>query len=136
MKKLLKRWIKRFFVKLNRWSKNNAFNPKRPLTKNESLCIAICRRLINHADSKFLIAPVSQRRYIKNQTLNLFVVLEENQVSITNHVYHYDVNLTESEYRKLRKLYDLKTESIRQNYEDEIKSQIVHSLSTILEKVS
>ena len=46
------------------------------------------------------------------------------------------MNLTESEYRKLRKLYDLKTESIRQNYEDEIKSQIVHSLSTILEKVS
>jgi hypothetical protein len=136
MKKLLKRWFKRLSVKSKRWFKNNPLNPKRELTKNETICLSICRKLISHPDSKFLIAPVSHKRYIKNENLGLFVVLDDTQVSITNHVYHYDVNLTFDEWDKLRKIYDAKTEKIRQDYESEIRSQIVHSLSTILEKVS
>lgn len=136
MKKLIKRLYKRLRVRIGRWMRDNTLNPKRELTKNEMICVAICRKLINHPDSKFLIAPLSYKRYIKNQTLGLFVVLEDNQISITNHVYHYDVNLTFREFQKLSKQYDSKTEKIRQDYEDEIKSQIVHSLSTILEKVS
>lgn len=123
-------------VKIAIWRRDNTFNPKRELTKNESICIAICRKLIHHPDSKFLIAPITFKRYIKNQTLGIFVVLDDAQISITNHVYHYDVNLTFREWDKIRNQYDSKTEKMRQTYEDEIRSQIVHSLSTILEKVS
>ena len=137
MKKILKKWVTRLLVKIIlKFKKSEFLTPKRELTKNEMICVSICRKLINHPDSKFLIAPLSHKRYIKNQTLNLFVVLEHTQISITNHVYHYDVNLTLREFEKLSRLYDAKTEKLRQDYEDEIKSQIVHSLSTILEKVS
>lgn len=137
MKKLIKRIYKRLLIKIYLWLRNNStFNPKREMTKNEAICISICRKLINHPDSKFLIAPLSHKRYLKNQTLGLFIVLESTQISITNHVYHYDVTLTLREWEKIAKQYDSKTEKIRQDYENEIKSQIVHSLSTILEKVS
>ena len=88
MKKLLKRWFKRLSVKTKRWFRNNPLNQKRELTKNETICLSICRKLINHPESVFLIAPVSLKRYIKNEPLGLFVVLDDTQVSITNHVYH------------------------------------------------
>jgi len=136
MKKIIKRWFVRFSVKTKRWFKNNPLNQKRELTKNETICLSICRKLISHPESVFLIAPVSLKRYIKNEPLGLFVVLDVTQVTITNHVYHYDVRLTYDEWDKLRKIYDSKTEKIRQDYETEIRSQIVFSLSSILKKVS
>ena len=136
MKKFFKRVWKRFYVKYTLWMQYRAFKPKEEKTQNESICNAICRKMILHKDSKFMIAPLSEKRYIKNPTLNLFVVLEDRQVSITNHVYHYDVKLTERDWNKLIHSYNEKTENLRMGYENEIKSQIVHSLSKILDKIS
>jgi hypothetical protein len=68
--------------------------------------------------------------------LGLFIVMDDRKISITNHVYHYDVVLSQRDWDKLVILYDNKTEKIRNGFEDEIKSQIVHSLSSILEKIA
>jgi hypothetical protein len=68
--------------------------------------------------------------------LGLFIVLDDRKISITNHVYHYDVVLSQRDWDKLVVSYDNKTEKIRNGFEDEIKSQIVHSLSSILEKIA
>jgi hypothetical protein len=62
--------------------------------------------------------------------------MDDRKISITNHVYHYDIVLSQRDWEKLNVLYDNKTEIMRQGYEDEIKSQIVHSLSSILEKIA
>ena len=62
--------------------------------------------------------------------------MDDRKISITNHVYHYDVVLSQRDWDKLVVLYDNKTEKIRNGFEDEIKSQIVHSLSSILEKIA
>jgi len=97
--------------------------------------MAIARALITHTDSKFLIAPLSGKRYIKNPTLDLFLILEGKTLSITNHVYHYDIVISDRNYDRLTKMYDGKVETIRQEYEDEVMSQIVHSLDIIIEKV-
>jgi hypothetical protein len=136
MKKFFKRLWKRKYVKYTLWLQYRAFKPKEEKTQNESICNAICRKMIAHEDSKFMIAPISDKRYIKNATLNLFVVLEDRQVSITNHVYHYDVRLTDRDWYKLIRSYNERTEDLRMGYENEIKSQIVHSLSKILDKIS
>lgn len=136
MKNFLKRLWKRMYVKYTLWMQYRAFRPKEEKTQNEAICTAICRKMISHEDSKFMIAPLSEKRYIKNATLNLFVVLEDRQVSITNHVYHYDVKLSDRDWYKLIRSYNEKTENLRMGYENEIKSQIVHSLSKILDKIS
>jgi len=103
--------------------------------KNEIKSSAICRRLISHPDSKFLIAPLSNKRYIKNDPLGMFIVLSDNQINITNHVYNYDVNVSSVISNKLDTMFDNKVESLRLSFELEMRSQIKHSLTTILKKL-
>lgn len=133
----LRKYFRRLHVK---WILNTKYRYMKPkddvLTDNEKTCLSICRGLIRHEDSKFLIAPLSGKRYIKNTTLDLFVILDERRVSLTNHIYHYDVKLPEREWDRLESMYDNKTEKIRIDLENQIKSQINHSLSTILDKVN
>jgi len=88
--------------------------------KNEVKSSAICRRLISHPDSKFLIAPLSHKRYIKNDPLGMFIVLSDNRINITNHIYNYDVSLNSGTSDKLNKMFDNKVELLRQYFETEI----------------
>jgi len=133
----MKRIFKRLYVKWSlltkyKWLKAEEDN----LTENEKSAISICRSLIRHNDSKFLIAPLSGKRYIKNSSLDLFVILDDRRVSLTNHVYHYDVRLLQRDWDRVVGMYDNKTEKIRLDLENQIKSQINYSLQTILDKVN
>jgi len=105
------------------------------IDENEKKSYAICRKLLSHPDSIFLIAPLSHKRYIKNDSLGVFIVLSDKRINITNHVYNYDVNLTQIISDKLNNLFDNKVDRLRLEFEFEIKSQIKHSLTTILGKL-
>jgi hypothetical protein len=65
----------------------------------------------------------------------MFIVLSDNQINITNHVYNYDVNVSSVISNKLDTMFDNKVESLRLSFELEMRSQIKHSLTTILEKL-
>lgn len=133
----MKRIIKRLYVKWSLLLKYKFMKSEDDeLSENEKTCVSICRGLIRHDDSKFLIAPLSGKRYIRNTTLDLFVILDDRRVSMTNHVYHYDVRLVQRDWDRLVTMYDSKTEKIRIDLENQIKSQINYSLHTILEKVN
>jgi hypothetical protein len=131
----MKKMFKRLYVKWVVWLRYKTLKNSEELNDNQRICLSICRSLINHPDSKFLIAPLSGERFIKNTELRLFVILEGRQISITNHVYHYDVTLYDREWDRLTRLYDNKTEFTRQQYKEEVKSQIKNSLRTILDRV-
>ncbi len=105
-------------------------------TQNERICKSICYRMINNPHSKFLIAPLSGKRYIKNEVLKVFIILDDKKVTITNHIYHYDVILNQRDFDRVAHMYDNKTEEIRNEFENEMMSQIMVSLSTILHKIS
>jgi len=135
MKKFIKRFLKRSYVKwvlFNRKMNNPDYNK---VSETQKKCMSIARVLITHPDSLFLSAPLSHKRYIKNSTLDLFLILEGKVLSITNHIYHYDIVISDLNYVRLTKMYDEKVETIRQQYEDEVMSQIVHSLDIILDKI-
>ena len=51
---------------------------------------------------------------IKNEELDLFCILDHGTISITNHVYHYDVVVNDRNWERLSKMYDGKVETIRQ----------------------
>ena len=132
----LRRIFKRMYVKYLIKVRYSSFNHKQTqYTESEKICKSICYRLINRTDSKFLIAPISGKRYINNINLGLFVVMDDRRISITNHIYHYDVVLGDRDWERITKMYDDKTESIRQGFEDEIHSQINGSLQKILQKI-
>jgi len=135
MKNFIKRFLKRTYVKwtlLNRKINNPNYDK---VSETQKKCMSITRVLITHPDSLFLSAPLSHKRYIKNSTLDLFLILEGKTLSITNHIYHYDIVISDRNYDRITKMYDEKVETIRQQYENEIMSQIVHSLDIILDKI-
>jgi len=130
----LKSKVKRFIVKVIIYLRKKT-NPK-SLDENSKICMNICRKLIRDKNSKFLIAPISGKKYIKNSELGLFVIMDGGKISVTNHVYHYDIYLDMKEWERISKIYDARTESDRQIYENEIHNQIEFSLQSILDKVS
>jgi len=136
MRRYFKRLFKRLGLRIYLKFKSISRTDMSYVDENEIKSSAICRKLISHPDSTFLIAPLSQKRYIKNDTLGMFIVLFNNRINITNHVYNYDVNLTQLISDKLNNMFDNKVESLRLEFETEIKGQIKHSLTTILGKLT
>lgn len=135
MKKFFKRLLKRLYVKWALSTRYKMFNHNEHMDTTTKTSLSICRRLINHDNSKFLIAPLSGKRYIKNEEVDLFIIIYDNHLSITNHVYHYDVVLNQREIDKINNMYDNKTERIRQQFENEIMGQINSSLQSIQDKL-
>ena len=134
MEKFIKQTAKRLYVKWLLWNRKNSGKEQR-VSQTQKMCMAIARLLIRHQESKFLIAPLSGKRYIKNADLDLFCILDHGIISITNHVYHYDVIVNDRNWDRLSKMYDDKVETIREEYENQIMSQIEHSLDNIIKKV-
>lgn len=135
IKKYFNRMAKRLYVKWMQWNREGKTKEQKKISETEKICISICRNLITNPNSKFLLAPVSGKRYIKNSDLELFVILNDRNISITNHIYHYDVVVQDRNWFRLINMYDLKVESIRLEYENEIMSQIENSLNKIQQKV-
>ena len=113
------------------------FDPTPSPKEEEIFCVEICEKLIENTNSKLTIAPISNKRFIKNDDKDMFVVISNRQISIINHVYSYNVYI-ESDvlYNKILNNFDKVVEQKRQELEDEIKNNIKHSLKNILTKVS
>jgi hypothetical protein len=137
VKSWTRRLYKRLKVKFYIWERGYKwFKAPEDSTGYENITTAIVRKMINHPDSKFTIAPLSGKRYIVNKTLDIFIIMEDSKVEITNHVYHYVSTLGQRDLQKLKKLYDTKVEDQRSNYEEEIKSQITNTLQSIYDKIN
>jgi|688.fasta_scaffold153965_3 hypothetical protein len=135
MKKFIKRFLKRSYVKwvlFNRKMNNPDYNK---VSETQKKCMSIARLLILHPDSSFRLSFLSKKRYIKNKTLGLFLILDGKLLSITNHVHHHDIVISDMNYDRFTKMYDEKVEEIRKKDEDEVMSQIVHGLDIILDKI-
>jgi hypothetical protein len=137
VKMFFRRLIKKFMVKWYRIGDGGPFKTYQEEEKSyDRLCTGIVRKMISHPDSKFTIAPLSGKRYIINKTLDIFIIIEDTKVEITNHVYHYVIKLIPKDANKLVKNFDKKVDEVRLKYEDEIKSQIQNSLNSIFEKIN
>lgn len=135
MKKRILRFLKRTYVYLILLNRKYSNDSRIPISQTQKMCMSIARKLIRHPESKFLIAPISGKKYITNTEVDLFIIFDKRGISITNHVYHYDVILSDRNWYKIIKMYDTKVEEIREKVETQVMSQIEHSLENILKKV-
>ena len=134
----MKRLFKRMWLRYLIWSRNvSLFKTPPSVDEYENISAVICRKLMSRSDTKFAIAPLSEKRYIINEPLGMFIVLEPDlrDVELTNHVYHYSVRMQEKSFRSIAKIFDNKVEGIRIKYEKEIHDQIQHSLVNVLDKL-
>ena len=114
MNKILRRIFLRMRVKLKIWFRNHdMIKTYQEDNGYEKKAMGICRKLIHHEGSKFTIAPLSQKRYIVNKTLGLFIIIDYNKLEITNHVYHYVIHLNNNDASRIIKSFNDKVENER-----------------------
>jgi hypothetical protein len=113
------------------------FDPKAQITDEEKFARQICEKMIIHPDSKLDFSPLTSKRIIKNETLNMYIVLENYTVHVINHVYSYSVYFQDSSaFKELIDSFDQVMEKRREVLETEIRSNIQHSLKKILDKLN
>ena len=128
--------IKRFFQKQYIFLKkfdNRALTKKQ---QHEKRCFQICQKLIHKEGTVLLLTPVTEKRYIKNDVLGMFIVIHEGVVKITNHTYSYVVFMDGNDYDNIIKEFNEEVEKRRLKMEREINTNIRHSLDKILESLS
>lgn len=137
MEKLkLKGYIPKILFKVYIYLKEK-FDPEQPTKEEELLCYEICKKTMFMSDSKLTIAPLSNKRFIKSDENDMFIVIHNRIVSIINHVYSYNVYIEKTEiYENLLRTFDEELEKRREELENEIKKNIKHSLENILKKLS
>lgn len=113
------------------------FDPRPKVTDEEIFASEICKKLITNPTSELSLSPISNKRIIKNEEKNMYVVMEGYTVHLINHVYSYSVYLQEtSKFMELTQIFDKVLEDRREVLEHEIRKNIRHSLSNILDKLN
>ena len=136
MKKPVVGYISRFLYRIYLTLKEK-FDPRPPVTKQERCSIDICKKLIPRKSSKLNYAPKSYKRIIKNDELNMFIVIHNSTIHLINHVYSYSVYIEDRNiYEELLDNFDSELEKRREELESEITNNIQHSLENILKKVN
>lgn len=95
----------------------------------------IFRNLVKRSDSTLLISPLAGKRYIKSEKLDLFITLLDKKMSIVNHQFKYDLDLSHSTTYKLENMFDLQVEKRRHEMEQEMTSNVKSSLCHIYEEI-
>ena len=139
MENKIKRFFSRLKLKFYIWSKKSSTiipTYQNEIISYEKTCFKICLKIIQHKNTEFMIAPMSDKRYLKNDDMGIFITMTDRRVEITNHVYNYNVKLSDRDWQRLTYIFDTETDKRRLNYESEVNSQITNSLHNILERVS
>ena len=112
------------------------FDPRPPITLEEQTCIDICNKLVHKVNSHLTYAPKSTKRFIRNETYNMFIVIQDRTIHLINHVYSYSVYIENTElYSNLLESFDTELEFRRQSLENEIRNNIQHSLKNIYDRI-
>ena len=112
------------------------FDPRPEVTDEERYAIQIAKRLIKLPNTHLYIAPISNKKYIKNDEKQMFIVIEGPNLTLINHVYSYSVFIENNQlFSDLMDTFNITMENKRLELESEIKNNIQHSLKNILENM-
>lgn len=128
-----KRLLQKIAIKVIKSLDPNKSQPKHG--EYESEAVSICKKLISKDDTVLLISPISGKRYIKSDDNQLFIIIEDHQMTLVNHSYSYNIHLEPKAFIRVSKLFDNEVESRRIEMEKEIRSNVKHSLSNIYKNI-
>ena len=125
----IKRFVQKVAIKVIKATDPSKMS--KPHSDYETESVAIYRKLISKPDTTLLISPISGKRYIKSDDNQLFIIVELNQLTIVNHAYSYNIDIEGKAHERIARLFDAEVERRREIMEDEIRSNVKHSLSNI-----
>lgn len=94
-------------------------------------CMIICKKMIRRPDSVLLLTPLTNKRYIKNDSLSIFITIDGGIINVINHKYSYIVPMSERTMKEVTDMFNSTVENQRKKMEEEITSNIKHSLRDI-----
>ena len=132
----MKNSIKRFFRGLViSWIKNYRKGELTLKSSFEKRAAQICRKVIRHKTSELTMCPTTQARYIKNEELQMYVILKETEVSIVNHQYYYNISISFKTKNNLFQVFDNTISEKRFEMERDILNNTENSLLNILRTI-
>jgi hypothetical protein len=87
--------------------------------------------LLKDPDTEVLSSPLSQKFYLKSDKRSMLLVLDSYGISIVNHVYGYNVQLSRKMHKIIEDSFLAEIDSRRAKMEEEYKSNVKHSLQYI-----
>lgn len=129
-----RRKIQKIYISVARKFDINYVN-RTEMLPHEGDCVVLCKKLVKMRDSVILMTPLTDKRYIKNQRLQIYVIMQNQHVQIINNVHSYSVSLNQRSWKRLIDFYNVEMEERRLGFEMEITSNIKHSLKTILDEL-
>lgn len=122
-----RRFLQKLAIDINKKFYN--YNYIKSSYNNE--CLSICQKLISDPNSELFVSPLSAKKYIKNDEKEIFVILQGNTISITNHVYNYMVLVNPKTWSKIIENFNKEQEYRCEKLESEININIKKSLKNI-----
>jgi hypothetical protein len=129
----LKRFTQRLAIKLSRVM--NPLDVREAYEESESEAAMLFRRMIKDAGSDLLISPISSKYYIKNDELQILIIMTEHDITIINHIFGYNVRVSQKTFRNLHGTFIKNIEYRRNLMEIEYKKNVKHSLQTIIKRL-
>ena len=130
----MKHKIKRFFQKQG-LKFYRLFNSNLEIDEQSRSVVLICHKLINKEESILLMSPISQKRYIKNDSDGLFIIINDNQLTIVNSMCSYSILTQGRALKNILDKFDNEIEKRRQIMETEMRSNVKHSLIEIYKNI-
>jgi len=129
--------FKKFYVKLRVKLRNMMVQPEHYVEEKKytTMCVSVAKTLISLPDSELIYTPKSYKYYIKNDRLGIYMVINNDVLSVTNHSYSYEVKLTGKSTRILTNNFDYHLELRGQTFDLEMIKQIKESLSSVYQKL-
>jgi hypothetical protein len=129
-----KRLFQRVGIKMTR-----LFNPLDVASAEENSsdrdASVLFRKMILQKDSELLISPISSRYFVKNDANNILLILSEYELVIINHVFGYNIKLSQKAYRQLYTAFVNEVEDRRKQMERNFSKNVKHSLQTLIQRL-
>jgi len=124
----LKRTIQKSFIEFHKKIKI----PEEGRSEYTQEFMAIHKKLIKDKETDLLFAPISSKKYLKNEKFGITVVLHGRNAEIINHVYSYSIHLDPKSWTMVDREFNEELENRREEFEVEIKANIKKSLQNII----
>ncbi len=125
-------FAKRLFQKLGiRMSKLMNTGQQRKMTEAEKEAGGILRSLISDEQVDLLTSPTTGKYYVKCNKRKMLLVIGDGEISIINHVYGYNVHLSQRVEQLYRNQFLDEVEKRREDMESEFRNSVKHSLAEI-----
>lgn len=96
--------------------------------------VTITERLIRDSSSELLMAPLSEKLYIRNESI--FIVITPRSINIINGKYNYDIYIFDTLYERVSDKFKNKLEAKRKEMENVITSKVETILDDIIKDIN